>query len=164
MKDVLETFDHMFNIPEETKSRCGFADLPRKISFHDSEVVIYGVPLDLTTSFGKGTGRGPEAIRVTSARQIETFVFEENRDIQSCVKIYDLGDLRLPFSLTGNEKDNHDSWWDKVTLMLSFPFLTVAFPKLIVHYTDNRKIPIDYWWRAYSYHIMRLRHLPKKNQ
>ena len=86
----------MFKIPEETKPGCSFADLPQKISFQESNVVIYGVPLDLTTSFGKGTSRGPEAIRLTSARQIETFIFEENKDIQSCVKIYDLGDLRLP--------------------------------------------------------------------
>ena len=72
----------MFKIPEETKPGCSFADLPQKISFQESNVVIYGVPLDLTTSFGKGTSRGPEAIRLTSARQIETFIFEENKDIQ----------------------------------------------------------------------------------
>ena len=82
MKDVLETLGHMFKIPEKIKPGCSFADLPQKISFQESNVVIYGVPLDLTTSFGKGTSRGPEAIRLTSARQTETFIFEENKDIQ----------------------------------------------------------------------------------
>jgi agmatinase len=132
----------MFNIPEETKSGCGFADLPQKISFLESNVVVYGVPLDLTTSFGKGTGRGPEAIRVTSARQIETFIFEESRDIQSCVKIYDLGDLRLPFSLRTNEEYNHDSSSniDKTSAILSF--LDSSIPKINRTLLENRKVPL----------------------
>jgi agmatinase len=132
----------MFNIPEETKPRCSFADLPQKISFLESNVVVYGVPLDLTTSFGKGTGRGPEAIRVTSARQIETFVFEENRDIQSCVKIYDLGDLRLPISLRTNEEYNHDSssYIDNTSAILSF--LDSSIPKINRTLSENRKVPL----------------------
>jgi agmatinase len=132
----------MFNIPEETKPRCSFADLPQKISFLESDVVVYGVPLDLTTSFGKGTGRGPEAIRVTSARQIETFVFEESRDIQSCMKIYDLGDLRLPFSLRTNEEYNHDSssYIDNTSAVLSF--LDSSIPKINRTLSENRKVPL----------------------
>ena len=141
MKDVLETLDHMFKIPEETKPGCSFADLPQKISFQESNVVIYGVPLDLTTSFGKGTSRGPEAIRLTSARQIETFIFEENKDIQSCVKIYDLGDLRLP-SLGTNEKDNHNSWRNDGHVNAVFSFLDSSIPKINRTLLDNRKIPL----------------------
>ena len=141
MKDVLESFDHMFKIPEETKPGCGFADLPRKISFQESDVVIYGVPLDLTTSFGKGTSRGPEAIRLTSARQIETFIFEENKDIQNCVKIYDLGDLRLP-SLGTNENDRRSSWWNNGNIDAVFSFLDRSIPKINQTLYDNHKIPV----------------------
>jgi agmatinase len=85
-----------FTAPEKTKAGYGFADTPVKISFKESEVVFYGVPLDITASFGKGTARGPEAIRVASARQIETFVLDEKADIYDCVGIFDLGDLRVP--------------------------------------------------------------------
>lgn len=50
-----------------------------KTSFNDANIVFFGIPLELTTSFGKGTGRGPEAIRSTSAHQIETFVYDEKK-------------------------------------------------------------------------------------
>jgi agmatinase len=131
----------MFKIPEKIKPGCGFADLPLKISFHESDVVIYGVPLDLTTSFGKGASRGPEAIRLTSARQIETLIFEEDKDIQSCVKIYDLGDLRLP-SLGGNEKDNHNSCSNDDNVDAVFSFLDGSIPKINRTLFDTNKIPL----------------------
>jgi agmatinase len=140
MKDFLGSFDHMFKIPEETKSGCGFADLPHKISFQESDVIIYGVPLDITTSFGKGTSRGPEAIRHTSARQIETFIFEEKKDLQSCVKIYDLGDLRLPTRT--NKKDKQGSWRNKVDQNAVFSFLDSSIPKINRTLLDNCKIPL----------------------
>jgi agmatinase len=123
LKDFLETFGDMFKIPEETTHGCSFADLPQEISLLESDVVVYGVPLDMTTSFGKGTSRGPEAIRLTSARQIETFIFEENKDIQSCVKIYDLGDLKLPSSGV-------------------LSFLDYSIPKINRELFDNCKIPL----------------------
>ena len=131
----------MFKIPEKIKPGCSFADLPQKISFQESNVVIYGVPLDLTTSFGKGTNRGPDAIRLTSARQTETLIFEENKDIQSCVKIYDLGDLRLP-SLGTNEKDNHNSWSNDDNVEAVFSFLDSSIPKINRTLFDTHKIPL----------------------
>jgi agmatinase len=86
----------LFIVPERTKAGYGFADIPVRISFKESIVAIYGVPLDITTSFGKGTARGPEAIRRTSARQIETFILDEKNDIHDIIGIFDLGDLKLP--------------------------------------------------------------------
>jgi agmatinase len=140
LKDVFETFDHMFKIPEKIKPGYSFADLPQKISFQDSDVVIYGVPLDMTTSFGKGTSRGPEAVRLTSARQIETFIFEKKKDVQSCVKIYDLGDLRLP-AFSTNEKDNHYSWPnDRVNVVYSF--LEESIPKINRSLFNDGKMPL----------------------
>lgn len=95
MRDVLGSIESSFLIPEKTNARIGFADTPEKITFQQSDIVLYGIPLEITTSFGVGTRRGPEALRVTSSRQIETLVFEENVDI-STLKIFDLGDLILP--------------------------------------------------------------------
>src|SRR5688572_28205072 len=82
-------------VPERTKAGYSFADIPVRISFRESNVVIYGVPLDITTSFGKGTSRGPEAIRRTSALQSETFMLDEKANIHDLVGIFDLGDLKL---------------------------------------------------------------------
>jgi agmatinase len=95
VRDVLGAIASSFLIPEKTNAKIGFADTPEKITFLQSGIVLYGIPLEITTSFGGGTRRGPEAIRVTSSRQIETLVFEENVDI-STLKIFDLGDLILP--------------------------------------------------------------------
>jgi agmatinase len=141
LKNLLGTIDHLFKIPEETKSGCGFADLPQKISFQESDVVIYGVPLDITTSFGKGTSRGPEAIRHASARQIETLIFEENKDIQNYVNLYDLGDLRLPSTPT-NKKDKQGSWRNRIDQNDVFSFLNSSIPKINRTLYDNCKIPL----------------------
>jgi agmatinase len=131
----------MFKIPEETKPGYSFADLPQKISFQESDVVIYGVPLDITTSFGRGTNRGPEAIRLTSARQMETFIFEENRDIQSCVKIYDLGNLRLP-SFGTNRKNNRKSSFSDGYMNVMFFFLDSSIPKINRTLYNYGKVPL----------------------
>src|SRR5919109_1244767 len=104
---TLDFLEPLFIIPEKTKAGYSFADIPVKVTFNESSVVLYGVPLDITTSFGKGTARGPEAIRLTSARQIETFVLDEKVDIYERVKIYDLGDLRITQLRTKKENENH---------------------------------------------------------
>lgn len=114
-------------VPERTKARYSFADIPVKISFKESNVVIYGVPLDITTSFGKGTSRGPEAIRLVSARQIETFMLEENADIHELVGIFDLGDLKLPKTKSvSNMLDHLDS----------------TIPKVVASLRNDNKVPV----------------------
>lgn len=86
----------LFTVPEKTKAGYSFADTPVRISFKQAKVAVYGVPLDATTSFGRGTARGPEAIRLTSARQIETFVLDEKADIYELSSLFDLGDVKMP--------------------------------------------------------------------
>jgi len=117
----------LFTVPERTKARYSFADAPVKISFKESEVVFYGVPLDITTSFGTGTSRGPEAMRMASARQIETFVFDEKADIYDLVGIFDLGDLKLPKA-------------KNISKVLSFLDSTV--PKVVKALRADDKIPV----------------------
>src|SRR5215510_894080 len=92
----LEQVQSYFIVPELGDVGVSFADFPRKISLIDSNVIVFGVPLDLTTSFGKGTSEGPNSIRLTSAKQIETYLFEENIDLADEVNIYDLGDMKIP--------------------------------------------------------------------
>jgi agmatinase len=118
----------LFTIPEKTKAGYSFADTPVNISFKESHVVLYGVPLDITTSFGKGTSRGPEAIRLTSARQIETFMLDERADIQELSGIFDLGDLKLPSA--------------KKTITKTFTFLDSALSRVINELRADNKIPV----------------------
>ncbi len=109
--NALEKLDKFFITPEKTKAKCSFGDFPTKITFQDSNAILYGIPLDITTSFGKGTSYGPEAIRITSAKQIESFILDENREIYEKIKIYDIGDLILVNSKINNKykkgSENH---------------------------------------------------------
>ena len=116
-----------FMVPEKTKAGYSFADTPVKISYKESEVVFYGVPLDITTSFGKGTARGPEAMRTASARQIETFVLDEKSDIYGCVGIFDLGDLKVPKSKSKKKV---------------FEFLDESIPQAVSALRAEGKIPV----------------------
>lgn len=118
----------LFTVPEKTKAGYSFADTPVRISLKESNVVIYGVPLDATTSFGKGTSRGPEAIRLASARQIETFVLDEKADIYDMVGIFDLGDLKLPRA--------------KNSVSKTLTFLDSAIPRIVGSLRSENKIPV----------------------
>lgn len=117
----------LFTVPERTKAGYSFADTPVKITFKESSVVVYGVPLDATTSFGKGTSRGPEAIRLASARQIETFVLDEKADIYDLVGIFDLGDLKLPKTKS---------------VIRTLAFLDSTISKVVSSLRNDNKIPV----------------------
>lgn len=117
----------LFTVPEKTKAGYSFADTPVKISFKESSVAVYGVPLDATTSFVKGTARGPEAVRLASARQIETFMLDEKADIYDLVGIFDLGDLKLP--KTKN-------------VARTLAYLDSAIPKVVASLRRDDKIPV----------------------
>jgi agmatinase len=117
----------LFIVPERTKAGYSFADVPVRISFKESNAAIYGVPLDITTSFGKGTSRGPEAIRRTSARQVETFMLDEKADIHGLVGIFDLGDLKLPKTKSIIKMLDH---------------LESAIPKVVASLRNDGKFPV----------------------
>jgi agmatinase len=124
---ILDLFDSLFITPERTNAGCSFGDIDMKTSYNDANIIFFGIPLELTTSFGKGTGRGPEAIRNASARQIETFVYDEKKDIKEIAKIFDLGDLKLP--------DHHDS--HKIDAI--FSFLDEKVPPLVKELSRVKK-------------------------
>ncbi len=103
--NTLETLEQFFVVPEKTNSKCSFGDFPTKITFQDSDAILYGIPLDITTTFGKGTFYGPKAIRITSAKQIESFLLYENKEIFKKIRIYDIGDLTL---VNSRVNDKHE--------------------------------------------------------
>jgi agmatinase len=93
---MLDSLENLFIPPEKTSAGYSFMDAPIRISFHDANAILYGIPLDITTSFGKGTRFGPHSIRRTSAKQIESFIMDKNIEIYEKIKIFDIGDLILP--------------------------------------------------------------------
>lgn len=117
----------LFTVPEKTNAGYSFADTPVRISFKQARVAVFGVPLDATTSFGKGTARGPEAIRLTSARQIETFMLDEKADIYELSAIFDLGDVKMP---EGNGAIG------------ALAFLDKAIPRIVKELRRQGKIPV----------------------
>ena len=87
--------EKFFISPEKTKYKNTFADIPIPSTIEESEVLLYGINLDITTSFGKGTSRGPEAIRTVSSQAIETFMLDIECELYDFIKIFDLGDLKV---------------------------------------------------------------------
>jgi agmatinase len=132
--DFLES---LFIVPEVMNMGYSFADLPIKISLNESNTVIYGIPLDITTSFGKGTDRGPEAIRLASARQVETFILDEKVDLNDKVKIYDLGDLKIPTWIKVQEGGRH-----RIDTTRTFSFLDKTIPKITSLLYEANKLPV----------------------
>ena len=64
--------------------------------YEDAETVIFGAPYDSTTSFRPGTRFGPSAMRMESFG-IETYSPLQDRDLVDDTKVFDSGDLELPF-------------------------------------------------------------------
>jgi agmatinase len=138
-KTDLDFLEPLFTVPEKTKAGYSFADTPVKVSFYESNVVIYGIPVDITASFGKGTGRGPETIRLTSACQVETFVLDEEVDIYERVKMYDLGDLKIP-AVVVEEKEQRSTTAATTAFILSF--LNKMIPKITSTLYQANKLPV----------------------
>ena len=93
--DKISYLESFFIPPESTVAGHTFCDIPIPITFDGSKICIIGIPIDITTTFGKTASFGPEAIRTASAKQIETLVFEENVEIYEKALIYDIGDLNF---------------------------------------------------------------------
>ena len=64
--------------------------------YGDAETVLFGAPYDSTTSFRPGTRFGPSAMRMESFG-IETYSPAQDKDLVDDTKVFDSGDLELPF-------------------------------------------------------------------
>ena len=62
----------------------------------EADTVLFGAPYDSTTSFRPGTRFGPSAMRMESFG-IETYSPAQDRDLVDDTKVFDSGDLELPF-------------------------------------------------------------------
>lgn len=135
LKDKFAEIEDLFIKPEKTKAGCSFGDIPIPISYAQSQYVIFGVPIDVTTTFGKTTSRGPESIRTTSAKQIETLVFEKNLEIFEKALIYDIGDLKIDdlSFIEGFDLKLVREFWSKFDNQIS---------KVLGFFGDTKKIPV----------------------
>ena len=64
--------------------------------YEEADTVVFGAPYDSTTSFRPGTRFGPAAMRMESFG-IETYSPHQDRDLVDDAKVFDSGDLELPF-------------------------------------------------------------------
>ncbi|MGI6751902.1 MAG: agmatinase [Anaerovoracaceae bacterium] len=80
--------------------------------YQKGDVVIFGVPFDGTVSFRPGARFGPSFIRNESFG-LETFSPYSNRDL-SDYKIFDGGDLELPFGNAKRVLDMVEEYTEKV--------------------------------------------------
>lgn len=125
----------MFVAPEQTKAGFSFGDIPLPISYTQAKYVVFGVPIDVTTTFGKTTSGGPESIRTTSAKQIETLVFEKNLEIFEKALIYDIGDLKIndPSMSKGFDLHQVSEFWSTFDNRIS---------KVLRYIGTTNKIPV----------------------
>ena len=64
--------------------------------YREADTVLFGAPYDSTTSFRPGTRFGPSAMRMESFG-IETYSPALDKDLVDDTKVFDSGDLGLPF-------------------------------------------------------------------
>ena len=64
--------------------------------YREADTVLFGAPYDSTTSFRPGTRFGPSAMRQESFG-IETYSPAMDKDLVDDTKVFDSGDIELPF-------------------------------------------------------------------
>lgn len=80
--------------------------------YEDSDIVIFGAPFDGTTSFRPGARFGSSAMR-NESEGIETYSPYQDKDL-SDIRVYDGGELVLPFGNTENVLRIIENYCDKL--------------------------------------------------
>lgn len=133
--------------------------------FEESEVVLFGIPFDGTTSFRPGTRFGPQAARNESFG-IETYSPYLDLDLED-YKLCDLGDMDLPFGNTPRVLDEIYEFTQDIVqagkkpLMIGgehlvtypvFKSVLEAYPDVVVlHFDAHTDLREDYMGEAMSH-------------
>lgn len=88
-------------------------------SFEESQVVLYGMPMDWTVSYRPGSRFGPARIREVSIG-LEEYSAYLDRELEE-VKYFDAGDIPLPFGNAQKSLDLIEEFVDKVLAEEKFP-------------------------------------------
>ena len=90
--------------------------------FDEAEIVLFGAPYDSTTSFRPGTRFGPAAMR-TESFGIETYSMLQDRDLAEDARVFDSGDLELPFGAPDRALDMIEARASEILDAGKTPFL-----------------------------------------
>lgn len=88
-------------------------------NFEESQVVLYGIPMDWTVSYRPGSRFGPARIREVSIG-LEEYSAYLDRELED-VKYYDAGDIPLPFGNPQKSIDIIEEFVDQVLDAGKFP-------------------------------------------
>ena len=88
-------------------------------NYEESQVVLYGMPMDWTVSFRPGSRFGPARIREVSVG-LEEYSPYLDRELEE-VKYFDAGDIPLPFGNPQRSLDMIEEYVDKVLGDNKFP-------------------------------------------
>ena len=88
-------------------------------SFEESQVVLYGMPMDWTVSYRPGSRFGPARIREVSIG-LEEYSAYLDRELEE-VKYFDAGDIPLPFGNPQRSIDMIEEYVDSILAADKFP-------------------------------------------
>lgn len=133
--------------------------------YEDSDVVIFGIPFDGTTSFRPGTRFGPQMIR-QELDGLETYSPYLDLDLED-FSLCDMGDLVLPFGNTAKVMDLIENEVkgviedDKITMaiggehLISYPVIKAYLDKYpdmhIIHLDAHADLRADYLGETLSH-------------
>ena len=117
--------------------------------FDESNIVMFGVPFDSTTSYRPGTRFASHAIR-SESYGLETYSPYQDKDLED-IKVYDYGDLELPFGSSEKALDMIGEVEKNILDAGKFPFMIGgehlvtlgAFREVVKKYPDIRVIQFD---------------------
>ena len=89
--------------------------------YTQTDIVLFGAPYDSTTSFRPGSRFASKAIRSESFG-LETYSPYQDKDI-SDIKVFDLGDLELPFGNSQKMIDQIESFVTQISIDGKIPFM-----------------------------------------
>ncbi|MEH7415925.1 agmatinase [Neobacillus drentensis] len=88
-------------------------------NYEESQVVLYGMPMDWTVSYRPGSRFGPARIREVSIG-LEEYSFYLDRELEE-VKYFDAGDIPLPFGNAQRSLDMIEEFVDRILEAGKFP-------------------------------------------
>ncbi len=89
--------------------------------YAQSDIVLFGAPYDSTTSYRPGSRFASKAIRSESFG-LETYSPYQDKDLSE-IKVFDFGDLELPFGNSKKMIDQIDSFVTEVSADEKIPFM-----------------------------------------
>ncbi|MGD6802296.1 agmatinase [Rossellomorea vietnamensis] len=114
-------------------------------SYEDSQIVLYGMPMDWTVSYRPGSRFGPARIREVSIG-LEEYSPYLDRELEE-IKYYDAGDIPLPFGNPQKSIDIIEEYIDGLMMDNKIPFgmggeHLVSWPVMKAVYKKHKDLAI----------------------